>query len=230
MMQPKIIVIIPCAGRGSRFESDIPKQYHKIGSQTVLEHTLNKFINLEIIKAIYIVSQIDDKYCNNYANLSSKISILQVESDSRAMSVKKALAQIQLDDQDWVLVHDAVRCCISQQAIIRLITQLYDDAVGGILAIPVTDTLKTTDNKQQIITTLDRSLIYLAQTPQMFRYAILKQSLLNCDLNKITDESSSVELLGHTSKIILGEVSNIKITTPGDLEIAQFFLEHKNCN
>ncbi|MCX8514242.1 MAG: hypothetical protein RL017_678 [Pseudomonadota bacterium] len=230
MMQPKIIAIIPCAGNGSRFASNIPKQYHKIGNLSVLHHTLNKFMAIDIISAVYIVSQTGDEYCAAYADLSPKIKILSVDSTSRAMSVKKALEQINLDHDDWVLVHDAVRCCVESKTIIKLIEQLYNDAVGGILATPVTDTLKQLDKKQQITATLDRSLIYLAQTPQMFRYKILKQALLSCDLNKITDESSGVELLGYHSKIVLGEVSNIKITTPGDLQLARFLLEQQNCN
>lgn len=216
-------VLIPCAGRGSRFRSLKPKQYTKIGSKTVIEHTLSVFVDLPEITEIVVVVAIDDTEIDKYALISSKIRVARVGSDTRAKTVLNGLDTIQCEPNDWILVHDAARCCISKNAIKDMIKKLGNDKVGGILGLPVYDTLKL-GNDGVITKTVDRTNLYQAQTPQMFRYNVLQKALSSCDLDYITDDASAVEELGFTVRIIDGEVNNIKLTYPSDIKLAQFHL------
>ncbi len=213
----QFVVLIPCAGNGSRFGNTIAKQYVKIGGKSILEHTLNAFLCVEEISEIIIVVNCNDSLADEMCLLSSKVRILKAGGDTRAKTVLNGLNSLVIADDDWVLVHDAARCCITPEIIKNQITELKHDAVGGVLAIPVTDTVKLVNNGI-ISATLDRSAIYLAQTPQMFRYNILKQALsINDNGYEITDEASSVENLGFSVKIIAGSRDNIKVTYQEDL-------------
>jgi 2-C-methyl-D-erythritol 4-phosphate cytidylyltransferase len=216
-------VLIPCAGSGSRFGGEVPKQYTYIGNKTVLEHTLNVFLALAEITTIVVVVNKDDTEIDKYKHLSPKITIARVGGATRGASVLNGLNSIKCEPDDWVLVHDAARCCISAKVVRRLIAAIRDDAIGGILALPVTDTLKMGDDGI-IAKTIDRSNIYQAQTPQMFRYSILHKALTYSDLNLITDEASAVEGLGLPVHLIEGAVSNIKLTYPLDTRLAEFYL------
>ncbi len=147
----------------------------------------------------------------------------------RADSVLSALRSLreQADDNDWVLVHDAARPCITKQDIEHLIESLKDEAFGGILALSSHDTLKQV-NGDTIQTTIDRSVVWRALTPQMFRYGVLKKALLETEGNlAVTDEASAVELTGGVAKIVEGRPDNIKITRPEDLALAEFYLERQ---
>jgi 2-C-methyl-D-erythritol 4-phosphate cytidylyltransferase len=129
-------------------------------------------------------------------------------------------------DSDWVLVHDAARPCLSSALLEHLIDSLRDDEVGGILAVPAKDTLKRASKTQTIMATVDRSDIWQAQTPQMFRYGILKAALTSAieqNLN-ITDEASALEYMGYQPKLVVGDAKNLKVTTPEDLALAEFLL------
>jgi 2-C-methyl-D-erythritol 4-phosphate cytidylyltransferase len=219
-------VLIPCAGSGSRFGSAIPKQYTKIGDKTVIEHTLNAFLQIpEIIEIVVIVSK-DDIEIDKYALISPKIKVARVGSDTRAKTVLNGLNLLKCEANDWVLVHDAARCCISPQAIKNMLVKLSEDKIGGILAIPVSDTLKH-GNNGLITKTVDRNNLYHAQTPQMFRYNVLHKALSGCDLSVTTDDASAVEALGLPVHLVLGEVSNIKLTYPSDIKLAEFYLGAK---
>lgn len=222
------IVVLPCAGNGSRLKSDFPKQYQRIGNKTILEHTLEVFLPLEQISKIVIVISPTDKYIDKIlSNVNPKISILKVGGETRAHTVKNALNTLECLDKDWVLVHDVARCCITRQKILDLIKHLEQDEVGGILAIPATDTIKLSATGGEIDQTLERETIYHAQTPQMFRYSILKHALNNADLARVTDEASSIEQLKLPVKLVRGETTNIKVTYPLDLKIAELFLNIK---
>lgn len=226
-MADKFILLIPCAGSSVRFGGNIPKQYVTIAGKTILEHTLNVFIPLEQIHSILLVSTINDPYINSYKNLSDKISIKKVGGKTRAETVLNGLNSLNCSDDDWILVHDAARCCIKSEIIKKMIDELMFDEVGGILAVGATDTIKKVDNG--IITgTLKRGNIYLAQTPQMFRYGILKKSLNNKGLTEFTDEASAVEKLGYLVKIVQSNTANIKVTYPIDLLFAEVLLSNKH--
>ena len=176
-------------------------------------------------KIVVAISE-DDSYWNELP-ISRDANILRVKGGKeRADSVLHALAKIenQAHENDWILVHDAARPCITTQDIEKLIHELKDDDVGGILALSSHDTLKDVDGSQ-ILSTHDRSRIWRALTPQMFRYGALKRALeINRGDNTITDEASALEIQGCSPKIVEGRSDNLKITRPEDLALAQFYL------
>jgi 2-C-methyl-D-erythritol 4-phosphate cytidylyltransferase len=222
--------IVPAAGVGKRMNADRPKQYLLlVEEQTVLEHTLTRLIEAAIFEKIIVAISDCDPYWGNLP-ISQHKKITRAEGGKeRADSVLNALAAIenQADSHDWVLVHDAARPCITSHDIHNLITELRDDAIGGILALSSHDTLKDVDGKQ-IISTLNRNRIWRALTPQMFRYGALKSALELTQGNiEITDEASALEAQGFSPKIVEGQSDNIKITRPEDLALAQFYLEQQ---
>lgn len=237
-MTNKKIVLLPCAGSGSRFGGSISKQYMPINGKTILEHTLSIFISLELIDKIVIVAATDDEYIDTllaeimhsakFNSSNIQVEVLKVGGKTRADSVKNGLRYINCDANDWILVHDVARCCVTREAVLRLIKTLESDLTGGILAIPATDTIKQSVDGLIIDSTLTRSMIYQAQTPQMFRFNILKQALNLEDLSQITDEASGVEAMGISVKLVIGEMSNIKITYPLDIEFAKIILNDRS--
>lgn len=224
------IVIIPCAGSGSRFNSAIPKQYLPLLDKTVLDWTLQAFLRVKQISAIYVVCQADDGYIEDYRLKYSTVSFLTYGGETRAATVTNALDIINANNDDWILVHDAARCCVDPSDIEKMIVSLEGAAIGGILASKATDTLKQVDIDGNIIATIDRSSTYQAQTPQMFRYEVLKSALVKCrtaNMN-VTDEASAVEFLGKTVKIVESDSCNLKVTYPQDLLMAECIINNRN--
>lgn len=224
------IVIIPCAGSGSRFNSTIPKQYLPLLDKTVLDWTLEAFLRVKQISAIYVVCQADDIYIEDYKLKYSTVSFLTYGGETRAVTVTNALDIINANNDDWILVHDAARCCVDPSDIEKMIVSLEGAAIGGILASKATDTLKQVDIDGNIIATIDRSSTYQAQTPQMFRYGVLKSALVKCrnaNMN-VTDEASAVEFLGKTVKIVESDNCNLKVTYPQDLLMAECIIKNRN--
>jgi 2-C-methyl-D-erythritol 4-phosphate cytidylyltransferase len=224
------IVIIPCAGSGSRFNSAIPKQYLPLLDKTVLDWTLQAFLRVKQISAIYVVCQADDGYIEDYRLTYSTVSFLTYGGETRAATVTNALDIINANNDDWILVHDAARCCVDPSDIEKMIVSLEGAAIGGILASKATDTLKQVDIDGNIIATIDRSSTYQAQTPQMFRYEVLKSALVKCrnaNMN-VTDEASAVEFLGKTVKIVESDNCNLKVTYPQDLLMAECIIKNRN--
>jgi 2-C-methyl-D-erythritol 4-phosphate cytidylyltransferase len=209
--------------------ADRPKQYLQLANKTVIEHTLLRLIQADIFEAVAVAISEEDPYWSDL-NIASHEKIIRAKGGKeRADSVLSGLHAIreQAADDDWVLVHDAARPCITPADIHHLINALMDDDVGGILALPSADTLKNVQ-ANHIIGTLDRSHIWRALTPQMFRYADLKTALEQAVGNlAITDEASALELQGLQPKIVEGRPDNIKITRPEDLALAQFFMEQQ---
>lgn len=227
MNNPRYVVLIPCAGTGTRFSYNFPKQYSKILDKTILEYTLTAFLDCEYIDEIAIVVNHADQYIGEILNKINNVKIkkLDVGGKVRAETVLNGLNQLALNEFDWVLVHDAARCCITTEMVNKQINILKNDAVGGILAIPVTDTIKYVDN-QIIQQTLIRQKVFLAQTPQMFRFGILKSALaLAKCLNLVTDESSAVEAMNYAVKIVEGSINNIKVTYQEDLDRVKCILK-----
>lgn len=221
----RYFVVIPCAGSGMRFQSELPKQYHELKGKTVLDWTLQAFSQVSAIDQMLLVADKDDKLIDNYATGYKNLVINKVGGNTRAQSVLNGINSLDLDTEDWVLVHDAARCCIAPTDIDNLIRQLKDSPTGGILAHKAVDTIKRVKSDLRVIDTLNREYIYLAQTPQMFRAGLLKQALLNADLSLVTDEASAVELLGKEVQIIECGKHNIKITYPEDILLAEFMLD-----
>lgn len=223
----KFWAVVPAAGASKRMQADQPKQYLTLAGKTVLEQTLERLLQADIFSAIAVAISKQDSHWATLACASHEKIILATGGDERADSVLSALKSLrtQATDSDWVLVHDAARPCLTSADIHLLIDTLKNDEVGGILALPSIDTLKQAST-HKISKTLDRSLIWRALTPQMFRYGMLKQALEETKGNlTITDESSAIEIKGWQPKIVEGRADNIKITRPEDLALAQFYME-----
>lgn len=231
MTTTKFWGIVPAAGVGKRMNADRPKQYLLLNDEkTVIEHTLASLINAPFFEKIVVAISDGDPYWDDLPISKHEKIIRAKGGKERADSVLNALAAIenQADKDDWVLVHDAARPCITTQDIEKLITELRDETVGGILALSSHDTLKDVED-QQIVSTLNRNRIWRALTPQMFRYGALKSALELTQGNPtITDEASALEIQGFLPKIVEGRSDNIKITRPEDLALAQFYLQQQN--
>lgn len=225
----KIWVIIPAAGIGKRMESDTPKQYLKLNNKTIIEHTLSVFDEHDSISDIVVsVSDGDEYWSSLELDLSKHLHVAK-GGEERCDSVFNGLKYLEnkADDNDWVLVHDAARPCLRQKDLTLLIDILKDHDVGGILAVPVRDTMKRSFDNNCIKGTVDRKNLWHALTPQMFRYSMLKNALESALNNNdvITDEASAIELAGYKPLLVEGHADNIKITRPEDLVLASFFLQ-----
>lgn len=223
--------VVPAAGVGKRMNADRPKQYLELAGKTVIEHTLLRLLSAEVFTAVAVAISEEDPYWPDLDVSVHKKIITAAGGKERADSVLSALKAIRTvaSDDDWVLVHDAARPCITTIDIHHLIDSLKTDEIGGILALSSHDTLKSVQGDNIIVGTLDRSHIWRALTPQMFRYGLLKNALEVAEGNTaITDEASALELQGMQPKIVEGRPDNIKITRPEDLALAQFYMEHQN--
>lgn len=209
--------------------SDRPKQYLELAGKTVIEQTLLRLLQANVFNAIAVAISSEDPYWPGL-EISKHPAILTAPGGKeRADSVLSALRALrnEASDNDWVLVHDAARPCITSTDIHHLIDLLQTDEVGGILALSSHDTLKNVQDNN-ILGTLDRTHIFRALTPQMFRYGMLKSALEAAEGNSaVTDEASALELTGWQPKIVEGRPDNIKITRPEDLALAHFYLEQQ---
>jgi 2-C-methyl-D-erythritol 4-phosphate cytidylyltransferase len=225
----KFWAIVPAAGAGKRMQADRPKQYLELAGKTVIEQTLSRLLQANVFDAIVVAVSEQDPYWPTLSISQHKNIITAPGGKERADSVLSALKTIRdkASDDDWVLVHDAARPCITATDIQYLIDSLVNDDVGGILALSSHDTLKNVQGNC-ITETLDRSHIWRALTPQMFRYGMLKIALEEAQGNPaITDDASALELKGLQPKIVEGRPDNIKITRPEDLPLAQFYMEQQ---
>ena len=228
-MKPSIPcwAVVPAAGVGKRMQADRPKQYLPLAGKTVIEHTLMRLLESGAFQAVAVAISLEDPYWPELALSRHPDVITAPGGKERADSVLSALKSLEgkANDNDWVLVHDAARPCLTSSDIHLQITTLQNDPVGGILALSSHDTLKQVEGAD-IVATVDRKQIWRALTPQMFRYAMLRDALQQTEGNPaITDEASALELLGFRPKIVEGRPDNIKITRPEDLALAQFYLE-----
>ena len=222
--------VVPAAGIGKRMGGDIPKQYLPVMGKPVLQHTLDRLLSVECLQGIQVALGSEDGYWQDLpASRHPRIHAVPGGRE-RADSVHSALLHLagQARSDDWVLVHDAARLCLTRGDVLKLIEALREDPVGGILAVPVSDTLKTVENGL-ITGTPDRSRVWRALTPQMFRYGLLCRALAEAaeQGKMVTDEASAVELAGYQPKIVEGRPDNLKITRPEDLPLATFYLERQ---
>jgi 2-C-methyl-D-erythritol 4-phosphate cytidylyltransferase len=220
--------VIPAAGIGSRMASNVPKQYLQIAGKTILEHTIERFVSHPKIDGVVVAVSPDDIWWDALSFNTSKPVIKTTGGEERCHSVKNALYEVTRhgNDQDWVLVHDAARPCLRHEDLDKMFTQLSAHMVGGLLGYPVRDTMKKADDKKRVAETIDRSDLWHALTPQMFRLYLLRDALNKAIDNDVlvTDEASAVEYAGHQPKLVEGHPDNIKITTPEDLPLAECFL------
>lgn len=197
----RFIALIPAAGSGSRMGATCPKQYLHVHEKPLLWYTLQALVSHPQIDQVVVVVAPQDEWFSAYdwSAFRSKLKVLAVGGASRGESVLNGLLALARDinADDWVLVHDAARPGLDHELIQRLLDGVGDDAVGGLLALPVADTIKLADGASRVLETRSRDGLWQAQTPQMFRYALLTQALQQADPAKVTDEASAIEFLGY---------------------------------
>jgi 2-C-methyl-D-erythritol 4-phosphate cytidylyltransferase len=217
--------LVPAAGFGSRMGSDLPKQYLDLAGQPMIYHALTTLCACPQISTVFVVLAPEDERFKHYdwSHCADKLQPLYCGGATRAESVANGLLVSELEPDEWVLVHDAARPCLTQAHLAKLIAELRDDAVGGILAVPVADTLKRADAQQRIACTESREKLWQAQTPQMFRAGLLAQALCQCQ--SVTDEASAIEALGLQPKLVAGDATNFKVTYPQDILLAELLLK-----
>ena len=220
--------LVPCAGAGLRAGTEEPKQYVSLAGRTVVAHTLEALAGVSRLAATLVVLAPGDTQFGAAAPrfLGPRAWVDCCGGATRSASVAAgldALAARGARARDGVLVHDAARCLVRSESIDRLIDACVDDDIGGLLALPLADTLKQADAGCRVATTVERSGKWIAQTPQMFRLGLLRDALAHAG-DKVTDEASAVEALGYSPKLVRGEPDNFKLTWPADFALAERLL------
>lgn len=219
----RYFALIPCAGNGSRAGTAGPKQYERVAGQPMIWHTLSAFAAVQRISRTLVVVAPGDGFFER--NPTTSALVVACGGATRALSVANGLRELRRAgavDNDWVLVHDAARCLITPELIDRLIDTCADDEVGGLLAHPLADTLKT-EQGGRVAETLGRDDKWLAQTPQMFRLGMLRQALEAAG-DSVTDESSALEAMGMKPLLVTSGAQNFKVTYPEDFAMAEAVL------
>jgi 2-C-methyl-D-erythritol 4-phosphate cytidylyltransferase len=243
LSSPRLFVVIPCAGIGARAGAALPKQYRTVGGHSLLYHALAAFDSCSELTQTLVVLSPDDNHFDPRRFGGLRFAVRRCGGESRHISVLNglyALSDFGARDVDWVLVHDAARAGVTPALIRRLIAAVRDDPVGGIMALPLADTLKraasvdaSVENSQdapvRIAVTEPREGLWLAQTPQMFRLGQLRSALESAQRDgfKVTDEASALERLGLSPRLVRGELSNFKVTYPEDFALIEAILAQR---
>ncbi len=223
-------LVVPAAGIGQRMQSDLPKQYLTLNDRYLVDVTLDRLLTCGGWAGCVVPLHRGDQWWRTASSSENPFIETCEGGDERADSVMAALAHLRgrARDDDWVLVHDVARPCVHNDDITRLRNQLADDPCGGLLAAPVSDTVKeVAPGTDQVLATRDRSRLWRAFTPQMFRFGALCEALqqgLEHHPGAITDEASAMERAGWQPRVVPGRADNIKITVPEDLVLAEFIL------
>ena len=224
----KLWAVVPAAGQGRRVGGTVPKQYLDIAGVPVLAHSLNRLAAVQQIDGIFVGISKTDKHWQNLPLPQGVRVVGYTGGQSRAETVWLGLQALQgcVRAEDWVLVHDAARPCVHIKDIDTLISEVVPSFEGGLLAVPITDTIKVANQDSTAKQTMDRRMLWRAQTPQLFRFSVLCTALqaVAHDLESISDESAAVEKLGLNPLIVQSAEGNIKITNSKDLQLAEFFL------
>jgi 2-C-methyl-D-erythritol 4-phosphate cytidylyltransferase len=229
-MRQKIVALVPAAGTGTRFGDVLPKQYLDVNARPLIFHALHALASVSRIEHIVVVLSPDDCYWQklsaHWAALGDKVSTLMVGGNSRSETITNGLdaigARMDLIASDWVLVHDAARPCIRVELIEQFIDELESDPVGGLLALPLSDTIKFDGGNLRVEKTIPRERLWRAQTPQMFRFGLMQKALAQCP--DATDEAQAIESLGEQPKLVMGDSANLKVTYAPDLKLARMLL------
>ena len=225
---PACYALVPCAGVGVRAEAGGPKQYAPLAGRAVVAHTLAALAAVQRLTATLVVLAPDDHRFESHAPgfVGERGWVARCGGATRAASVAQGLDELRrrgAAEHDWVLVHDAARCLLRAAWVDRLIDACLADEVGGLLALPLPDTLKAAQG-DRVAATVARDCKWLAQTPQMFRIGLLARALGAAGA-AVTDESSAVESLGLAPRLVPGEMENFKLTWPADFALAARLLE-----
>jgi len=231
MSTPQIHVLIPAAGQGTRYGGANLKQYLPVRGKSVLAHSIGVFQFHPMVSSITVILAEDDQWFESAVGLlATKVNTV-TGGETRAHSVRNGLRFIaeNYSDDDWALVHDAARPCLSASRLEKFLEQGLQSADGAILAVPVGDTLKRAGESREIIATVDRSDLWAAQTPQLFKAAILADAIdaAHAAGRELTDEASAMEFVGIKPLLVLGSAANIKITHASDLAIAEALFARK---
>ncbi len=228
----RIWAVVPAAGIGKRMQSTLPKQYLKLNGTPVLQHSLQHLLDIPRVTGLVVAIRDDDQHWSSIKLTTDKPVIVVQGGAERCDSVLNALQSLPQQtafnaEQDWVLVHDAVRPCVRHTDIEGLIDVVGTDPAGGLLAMPVRDTMKRQHNNATVAQTVEREGLWQAQTPQLFPWRVLHQALLDARQNSqlLTDESSAMELAGYAPRLVEGSIDNIKITRAEDLRLAELYLD-----
>lgn len=222
-------VIIPAAGIGNRMAKAIPKQYLPLCGKPTISHCIQTFFACPRISSIHLALNPEDYFWRSLSlDANSRLHLHYTGGDSRAQTVLNTLEALrqQVDDDDWVLVHDAARPGLTGALLNDLLDNLENDEVGGLLALPLADTLKQSGADARVLNTIPRDALWQAQTPQMFPYALLRQALANFD-GTPTDEAQAIEALGLQPKLVVGSLRNMKITYPQDMDLMEILLQQQ---
>jgi len=228
----RYFALVPAAGGGSRLGAATPKQYLTVAGHPLLYHALRELaLNPRIERVFVVLAPGDTRFrAVAWGELGARMQPLYCGGETRAASVYNGLlaARDAIAGDDWVLVHDAARPCVSPAAIERLIGAVGEDGAGGLLALPVADTLKRGNGDGRVAATEPRDGLWHAQTPQMFRYDVLIEALRRCGPAIVTDEASAIESMGLKPRLVMGESTNLKVTYPEDLALAAAILGSKD--
>jgi 2-C-methyl-D-erythritol 4-phosphate cytidylyltransferase len=220
--------LVPAAGTGARMGEALPKQYLSIDNRPLLWYGLRRLCGHRSILRTFVVLHPEDQLFLRYdwSEFGNALVPLFCGGATRAESVLRGLERMRADVQadDWVLVHDAARPCLTDDLLDRLFAELAEDEAGGLLAIPVADTLKRNDGHRGVLRTEPRDELWQAQTPQMFRFGTLLNALRSADPALTTDEASALEQVGLRPRLVMGSAANIKVTYPEDLALAELIL------
>jgi 2-C-methyl-D-erythritol 4-phosphate cytidylyltransferase len=221
---PEFHAMVPAAGSGSRMGGELPKQYLPLAGRPMLYHTLAALCECAEIATVFVVLAPGDAlfHSHDWSRFGDKLQPLYCGGVTRAQSVTNGLLAAELEADDWVLVHDAARPCLAQADLQKLLAELRDDEIGGLLAVPVADTLKRADMNHRVARTEDRAGLWQAQTPQMFRAGLLLRALQSAP--QVTDEASAVEAMGLQPKLVESGQANFKVTYPQDMKLAELIL------
>ena len=224
---PKVFALVLAAGQGTRIGDALPKQYLPLAGKPMMFHSIEALAAVSRIERLFAVLSPFDRHWgdHDWSAFPDKIETVFCGGAHRAESVLNTLKflEARFAKDDWILVHDAARPCILTELVEQFLDEVGDDAVGGLLAIPLSDALKRADENQRVAETIPRTNLWRAQTPQMFRYGLLRKGLENRPA--ATDESEAVESMGyHTPRLVQGESTNIKVTFAEDLQVAEMIL------
>jgi len=228
-----LYALIPAAGAGSRLRGEIPKQYLPLAGKPMLWHAVNALCGAPIENVFVVLAPEDRQFAQfDWSAFAGKLEPLYCGGERRRDTVYNGMvaAMAAVDADDWMLVHDAARPCLPKQDLMNLIRETGDDRIGGILGLPVAETVKKAGKDeagvQRVAVTEDRSQLWLAQTPQMFRCGLLMEALQKAKL-AVTDEAGAIEQMGLRPRLVTGSRENIKVTFPEDLGIAEAILARR---